>query len=80
VAILGQPRHGALAHRIAASGGRVVSGVGSTTTILAVIADEPFGYVRYDAQYRKAEELRRSGSDIRIIFERQLIGELAAVA
>ena len=80
VAILGQPRHGALAHRIAASGGRVVSGVGSTTTILAVIADEPFGYVRYDARFRKAEELRRSGGDIRIISERQLIGELAAFA
>lgn len=80
VAILGQPRNGPLAHRIAASGGRVVSGVGSTTTILAVIADEPFGYVRYDAQYRKAEELRRSGHAIRIISEGQLIDELAEVA
>ncbi|GAA0731911.1 exonuclease domain-containing protein [Sphingomonas japonica] len=80
VAILGQPRNGPLAHRIAASGGRVVSGVGSTTTVLAVIADEPFGYVRYDAQYRKAEELRRSGRAIRIISERQLVAELAEFA
>ena len=41
VAILGQSRHGPLARRVAANGGRVVSAVGSTTTILAVIADEP---------------------------------------
>lgn len=76
VAILGQPRNGPLAHRIAASGGRVVSAVGSTTTILVVIGNEPFGYIRYDAQYRKAEEIRRSGSAIRIISERQLVDEL----
>lgn len=77
VAILGQPRNGPLAHRIAASGGRVVSGVGSTTTILAVVGDEPFGYVRYDAQFRKAEEIQRSGGTIRIVCEREIIGELA---
>jgi len=80
VAILGQPRSGLLAHRIAAGGGRVVSAVGSTTTILAVIGDEPFGYVRYDAQFRKAEQIQRSGGAIRIMSERQLIGELAKVA
>jgi DNA polymerase-3 subunit epsilon len=45
-----------------------------------VIGDEPFGYIRYDAQYRKAEELRRSGRPIRIVSERQLIDELAAFA
>jgi DNA polymerase-3 subunit epsilon len=80
VAILGQPRDGPLAHRIAANGGRVVSGVGSTTTILAVIGEEPFGYVRYDAQYRKADELRRSGGAIRIISDRRLMAELAEFA
>lgn len=77
VAILGQPRNGPLAQRIAAGGGRVVAAVGSTTTILAVIGDEPFGYVRFDAQYRKAEELQRAGGSIRIMSERQLIGALA---
>ena len=80
VAILGQPRSGLLAHRIAAGGGRVVSAVGSTTTILAVIGDEPFGYVRYDAQFRKAEQIQRSGGAIRIMSERQLTGELAKIA
>ena len=73
VAILGQPRHGPLAHRIAASGGRIVSAVGSTTTILAVIGDEPFGYVRYDAQFRKADDMRRSGGAIRILSERHIL-------
>ncbi len=80
VAILGEPRNGPLARRIAANGGRVVSGVGSTTTILAVTGDEPFGYVRYEARYRKAEELRRSGVAIRIMSEPQLIRELTELA
>lgn len=72
VAILGQPRDGPLAHRVAASGGRVVSGVGSTTTILAVVGEEPFGYVRYDAQFRKAEAMRRSGGSITIMSSQEL--------
>lgn len=76
VAILGQPRNGPLAQRIAAAGGRVVSGVGSTTTILAVIGDEPFGYIRYDAQFRKAEEMRRAGGAIRILSERRIVAAL----
>ncbi|GAA0669053.1 DNA polymerase-3 subunit epsilon [Sphingomonas insulae] len=78
IAILGQPRDGPLAHRIAAAGGRVMSGVGSTTTILVVVGDEPFGYVRYDAGFRKAEELRRAGLAIRIVSDRQFVDELAA--
>lgn len=67
IAILGEPRHGELAHRIAALGGRVVSSVGKTTTMLAVCADEPFGYIRYDAQFRKARDLRDQGGNIEII-------------
>ncbi len=67
IAILGEPRHGGLAHRIAALGGRVVASVGKTTTMLAVCAEEPFGYVRYDAQFRKARELQDQGSGIEIV-------------
>lgn len=67
IAILGEPRHGALAQRIAAQGGRVVAAVGKTTTVLAVCAEEPFGYVRYDAQFRKARELQDQGSGIEIL-------------
>jgi DNA polymerase-3 subunit epsilon len=80
VAILGQPRNGPLAHRIAANGARVVTAVGTTTTILAVIGDEPFGYVRYDAQFKRAEELRRAGGAVRIMSEGELIGMLATDA
>lgn len=71
VAILGEHRTGPLAHRIAAAGGRVVSAVGSTTTILAVAAQKPFGYVRYDAQFRRAEQMIRSGANIRILSTRE---------
>ncbi len=72
VAILGQARCGPLALRIAAAGGRVVSSVGSTTTVLAVTEEEPFGYVRYDAQFRKAEAMRRAGAGIRILSAGQI--------
>lgn len=67
IAILGEPRHGAIAQRIAAQGGRVMTSVGKTTTMLAIVADEPFGYIRYDAQFKKAVELQRLGSPIEII-------------
>ncbi|KQS05163.1 transposase [Sphingomonas sp. Leaf357] len=77
VAILGQPRNGPLAHRLAGGGARIVAGVGSTTTILAVIGEEPFGYLRYDAQFRKALELQRSGRAISIMSEREVLQVLA---
>ncbi|MEG3126217.1 3'-5' exonuclease [Sphingomonas sp. GB1N7] len=77
VAILGQPRNGALAHQLAGGGARIVAGVGTTTTILAVIGQEPFGYVRYDAQFRRALELQRSGRAIRIMSEREIMERLA---
>lgn len=76
VAILGQPRDGPIAQRVAAAGGRVVAGVGSTTTLLVVVGEEPFGYVRYDAQFRKADQLRRAGGAIRIVSESALAREL----
>jgi DNA polymerase-3 subunit epsilon len=73
IAILGEPRHGELAQRIAAHGGRIVAAVGKTTTVLAVCAEEPFGYVRYDAQFRKARELQDQGSRIEILSASALV-------
>ncbi len=67
IAILGEPRNGALAHRIAALGGRVMAAVGKTATMLVVIADEPFGYIRYDAQFRLARDLQEMGNGIEIV-------------
>lgn len=78
VAILGEPRDGRLAHRIASLGGRVVSAVGTTTTILVIAGKEPHGHgVRYDAGYRRAEELRQTGQAIRILAECQVFDGLA---
>lgn len=67
IAILGEPRHGDLARLIGAQGGRVVASVGKTTNMLVVVDDEPFGYIRYDAQFRKAQELQNGGSTIKIV-------------
>ena len=73
VAILGQARDGLLAHGIAALGGRIVSAVGPTTTLLVIAGGPPFGYsVRNSGAFRRAEQYRRTGGTIRILSEREL--------
>lgn len=79
IAILGAPRDGPLARWLAQSGGRVVTSVGTTTTLLVVSRDQPFGrYAHASPAYRRADELRRAGSAIAIVEEDHLrarIGE-----
>jgi len=78
VFILGEARDGLLAHRIAALGGRVVSGVGQTTTLVALAGDNPRRYdLRFNSQLRKAQKLRTAGLSIRIA-EQGEIDELLA--
>ena len=74
VAILGQRRDGSIALRAAASGGRVVSAAGSTPT---VIGEEPFGYIRHDAQFLKALDRQCAGEELAIVSERELERRLA---
>jgi DNA polymerase-3 subunit epsilon len=79
IAILGAPRDGPLAHRLAGAGGRVVASVGMTTTMLVVSRDQPFGrYPHLAPPYRRAEELRRAGTTITILDEAELDVRLAA--
>lgn len=78
VAILGAPRDGPLAHRLAAAGARVVASVGTTTTTLVIGNDQPFGrYVTAHADYRRAEALRREGRAIAILPEDEVSARLA---
>ena len=73
VAILGAPRDGLLGQWLAEAGARVVASVGTTSTILVISQDQPFGrFAHADAAYRKAEALRRAGSSIRIMSEAEL--------
>lgn len=78
VAILGAPRDGPLAHRLAAAGARVVASVGTTTTTLVIGNEQPFGrYVTAHAEYRRAEALRRDGRTIVILPEDEITARLA---
>ena len=71
--VLGQARDGSLARRLAELGARVVASVGTTTTMLVVSDDQPFGrFVHASAPYRKAEELRGAGSGLRIFGEDEI--------
>lgn len=72
-AVLGATRDGELAHWLAAAGARVMSAVGTTTTMLVIGEAQPFGrYVSAHAAYRRAEELRRRGATIAIVSEADL--------
>lgn len=77
VTILGQLRHGQIAQCVAAQGGRIMTSVGKTTTMLTVVADEPFGYVRH-AQFKMALELQSRGSGIEIVSAAALERRLSA--
>lgn len=78
VAILGEARDGILAQFLAGEGARIVSGVGTTTTLLVVSARHSLGrWVTAEAQYRKAEDLRRAGGRIEILTEAELRARLS---
>jgi DNA polymerase-3 subunit epsilon len=77
--VFGAHRDGPLALRLASAGGRVVSSVGRTTTMLVVSHDQPFGrYPQFAPAYRRAEELRREGASITILTEAEIDARLVA--
>jgi DNA polymerase-3 subunit epsilon len=77
IAILGERRDEALAEFLAAHGARVVSSVGTTTTMLVISARQPFGrWAAAHAEHRKAEKLRDAGGSIEIVSEAELRGRL----
>ena len=81
IAILGAPRHGPLAHWLAGAGARIVASVGTTATMLVISADQPFGrFAHAAAAYRRAEELRRAGSEIEIVSEAALRERVGATS
>ena len=78
IAILGAPRDGELGWRLAAEGARVVASVGTTTTMLVISEDQPFGrFFTAHADHRRAEEIRRSGANIEIVMEAEIRHRLA---
>ena len=78
IAILGAPRDGELGWRLAAEGARVVASVGTTTTMLVISEDQPFGrFFTAHADHRRAEEIRRSGASIEIVREAEIRHRLA---
>jgi DNA polymerase III subunit epsilon len=78
VAIVGAARSSPLGHWLAASGARVLASVGTTTTLLVISKDQPYGrFVHASAPYRDAEALRAKGSALRILHEEDLRGTVA---
>lgn len=73
VAILGEPRDGPLAHAVAQSGGRVVSSVGATTSMLIIAARQPYGqFFAVSAEHRKAKALLDADKPMTIMTEEDL--------
>jgi DNA polymerase-3 subunit epsilon len=78
IALLGGSRSSPLAHWLAERGARISASVGVSSTMLVVDEDHPFGrFAHASAPYRRAEELRRAGSALRIVSEHDLRAELA---
>lgn len=77
VAILGEPRNGALARFVAGAGGRIVASVGATTTMLVIATSQPYGrWVESSEPHRKAQELREAGRPITVLTEEALRARL----
>jgi DNA polymerase-3 subunit epsilon len=73
IAILGANRDSALGQWLAAAGARVAASVGTTSTMLVVSEDQPYGrYVHASPGYRRALELQQAGGAIEIIVETEL--------
>lgn len=77
IALLGEPRDGALAKHLAEAGGRIVASVGSTTSMLVVATRQPYGrWAETSEPYRKANALRAAGKPIVIVNEADLRAKL----
>jgi DNA polymerase-3 subunit epsilon len=73
IAILGSPRDGALGKWLAGAGARVVASVGTTSTMLVVSANHPYGnYYHASPAYRRAAELCEKGCAIEVVMESDL--------
>ncbi|WP_047099959.1 exonuclease domain-containing protein [Sphingomonas sanxanigenens] len=78
IALLGAPRDGALACSLAAAGARIMAAVGTTTTMLVIGDDQPFGrYVTAHEDHRRAEDMRRRGVPIAITTEADIRARIA---
>lgn len=78
VAIMGAPRDGELAQRLAAAGARIMADVGKSTTTLVVAGDAPpySPGTRRSAAFRKAEAATAAGSPIRIVSDQEALALL----
>jgi DNA polymerase-3 subunit epsilon len=77
-ALLGASRDGPLAEWLAQAGARVVASIGTTSTLLVIGRDQPFGrFVSASAAHRRAEELIRGGAGIEIVTEDELRARVA---
>lgn len=73
IAVLGARRNGLLALFLSEAGARIVASVGTTTTMLVISNEQPFGqFVSASPAYRRAEVLRRDGQPIEIVGEDEL--------
>jgi DNA polymerase-3 subunit epsilon len=65
---MGTPSDGEVAQELAAAGARIMAGVGKSTTLLVIVAEQPFDVgIRRSANFRHAEEMIAGGSRLKIV-------------
>jgi len=81
IALITSPHDRTLPAEIAAAGGKVMAGVGRTTTMLVIAGARPFSFgVRRTALYEKAEALIADGATISILSAEDLRDRIAVAA
>lgn len=81
VAIIASPHNTELPAQIAAAGGRVMAGVGRTTTMLVVAGARPFSSgVRGTTEFLRAEALAADGGTISIVTAEEVRERIGAAA
>ncbi|WP_206453580.1 HIRAN domain-containing protein [Aurantimonas marina] len=82
IALMGTSDDDRIAHELAAAGAKIMAAVGASTTLLVIVAEQPFDVgIRKSANFRRAEEMIAEGSRIRIISiseARRMIGKSAS--
>ena len=79
VAILGATRSSTLGKWLAEAGARVVASVGTSSTLLVISNDQPYGrFVHASPAHKRAQELQAAGSRIEIVSEDALRARVAA--
>lgn len=68
IALMGTRTDGEVAKELSAAGAKIMAGIGKSTTLLVIVAEQPLDVgIRRSASFRRAEGMIAAGSRLRIV-------------